>query len=167
MNLILLGSLLVLGRGSRGMMGDYWSHLCKPLIGAIIGVLLGADGWVLLAFAAVYYVSESTAPAPFCTGLITDKYEFNPNRKAAWFEIEYLQRRPYLGVTVRGFISFLICSLLFFFHNVALLVVLPLVWVAALYAGTKLPSINKMDAWQWAEILRPFLIGLVLCVPLL
>jgi len=160
MRTILLLSLLVLGRGSRGMMGEGWSYLCKPLIGAILGLLLGVEGWLLLAFAILYYLSEGPAPAPFCTGLITDKYQHNPDRKWAWFEVEYFRTHPWLGVAARGLISFIICAPLFLITDITPFAFLIVIWPLALWIGTKLPTINRMNAWEWAEILRPFILGI-------
>jgi hypothetical protein len=157
MSLILLLSLPALGRGSGGHFGK-WSVICAPLIGIVYGLILGVYDYWLIAFALTMWIAEKPSPAKFCTGLITDGYQHIKGRGYALWEIKYLRDRPWLGVTVRGFISFLIFLPLAYFHSWAFIAWI-VVWPLALWIGSKLPF---LDAWENAEILRYPLIGLAL-----
>lgn len=152
---ILFVLLPLLGRGAGGHFGRR-SKLCSPVIGVIFGLLLGVTGWALLAFALIGWASEKTSPAKYCTGLITDNFIAVPSRQWAWFEVPFLRANPWIGVTVRGGLSALWYLTLWPVAVVYPMLAYIAAWPLGLYIGTKLPLLS---AWDWAEILRPTLVG--------
>jgi hypothetical protein len=143
--------------------GGWKSGLFSPVIGVVFGVLFGAVGWWLVAFAIAAWLSEMVSPAKYCTGVITDGAILTADgaeRGRAWFETDYLCNRPYLGVAVRGLIGVVPYIPIVIVAPVWLILVQAIAFPLALYIGTKLP----ISAWTFAETARYFIVGCFICL---
>lgn len=145
MNWLLLLLLLPLGYGSGGGFGRA-SGFFSPIIGLIFGILFGVSGWPLILFALAGWISEKPSPARNALGQITDGYG---------------RRADYLRMARRGLIGAVpYLPLMFFAPTWIMLAFIP-AWPASVFIGTKMPGFS---AWQWSEILRYFIVGIVVAI---
>ena len=161
----LILALIPLGRWSGGAHNQYekrWRYLYKfssPLIGIIFGLLFNVTGWPLMLFAMAGWLSEKFSPARDSLGDITDGVG---------------NTQDYVNLAERGVLGAMPYLFLAPLADTYLMLAFVVSWPLSAFIGTLLPNRERhlprtklkhhfqYDAWEWSEILRYFLVGVII-----